>query len=214
MENKITVTIVEELEAMAIGIKTLLESYPFIEVRNMLFCTSGCQANIVNKVEEEIILFGCSKSCCLKNERLKQVIIFQDPDQTNWLQLFQSGVPGFVSKSNTKELAVAIQGVKKGGGYVSCDYKEAVPSLINRLNMDIETVPLLDLTQMEWNVVKGIIEEKTNQEIAESLYISKRTVEHHITSAMRKMNVKSRVGLAIKVIQLSSRSRVQILPAR
>ncbi|SDX08961.1 regulatory protein, luxR family [Marininema mesophilum] len=58
------------------------------------------------------------------------------------------------------------------------------------------------LTNMEKKVARELIKDKSNQEIADTLYISKRTVESHITSAIQKLRVKSRVGLAVKTTEL------------
>ncbi|ERI05715.1 transcriptional regulator, LuxR family [Aneurinibacillus aneurinilyticus ATCC 12856] len=60
------------------------------------------------------------------------------------------------------------------------------------------------LTEMEKKVAEELIKDKSNQEIADSLFISKRTVEYHITSAIQKLGVKSRVGLAVKIIEAGS----------
>ncbi|QKG84498.1 helix-turn-helix transcriptional regulator [Kroppenstedtia pulmonis] len=58
----------------------------------------------------------------------------------------------------------------------------------------------LPLTFMELKVVQELLKDKTNQQIADALYISRRTVESHITSAIRKLGVNSRVGLVVKMM--------------
>jgi NarL family two-component system response regulator LiaR len=54
------------------------------------------------------------------------------------------------------------------------------------------------LTPMEKRIVQEIARDRSNREIAELLYVSERTVEHHVSTALRKMGVKSRVGLVVK----------------
>lgn len=54
---------------------------------------------------------------------------------------------------------------------------------------------------MEMKVVQELLKDKTNQQIAEALYVSRRTVEYHIASAIQKLGVNSRVGLAVKIMQ-------------
>ena len=58
----------------------------------------------------------------------------------------------------------------------------------------------VQLTKMEAKVVQELIKDKTNQEIAAALHISRRTVEHHIASAIDKYGVNSRVGLVVKTL--------------
>ena len=51
------------------------------------------------------------------------------------------------------------------------------------------------LTQRELEVVKLVREGYTNQQIAESLFVSIRTVETHLSHAFAKLGVSSRTGL-------------------
>ncbi|HBI04323.1 MAG TPA: DNA-binding response regulator [Paenibacillaceae bacterium] len=57
------------------------------------------------------------------------------------------------------------------------------------------------LTNTEIKILQLISQEKTNNEIAEELNISKRTVEYHISSIIQKLGVDSRVGAVVKGIQ-------------
>ncbi|MEY9975872.1 DNA-binding CsgD family transcriptional regulator [Lysinibacillus sp. RC79] len=58
------------------------------------------------------------------------------------------------------------------------------------------------LTPKEYKILQKIAEDKTNNDISEELGISKRTVEHHISSIIRKLNVDSRVGAVVIAIKL------------
>ncbi|MGP7816809.1 response regulator [Niallia sp. 01092] len=57
------------------------------------------------------------------------------------------------------------------------------------------------LSETEVKVLLFIAQEKTNEDIAQMLYISKRTVEHHLTSIFRKLDVQTRVGAVVKGIE-------------
>jgi len=61
---------------------------------------------------------------------------------------------------------------------------------------------LITLTPKEQEVLQRIAEDKTNNDISEELGISKRTVEHHISSIIRKLNVDSRVGAVVIAIKI------------
>ncbi|OFX27723.1 MAG: hypothetical protein A2033_02990 [Bacteroidetes bacterium GWA2_31_9] len=51
------------------------------------------------------------------------------------------------------------------------------------------------LTKRELEIVKLIVKDKSNQEIADNLNISLRTVETHRRNIMQKLNVKTVVAL-------------------
>ncbi|WP_078553123.1 response regulator [Bacillus alkalicellulosilyticus] len=57
------------------------------------------------------------------------------------------------------------------------------------------------LTPKETDILKGIAAGETNEEISKRLHMSRRTVEHHISSIFRKLDVDGRVGAVIKGIQ-------------
>lgn len=58
------------------------------------------------------------------------------------------------------------------------------------------------LTETELSVLKFMGEDLTRKEIAAALYISEKTVANHITSILRKLNVRSRIGAVLKGIEL------------
>lgn len=58
------------------------------------------------------------------------------------------------------------------------------------------------LTPREKEVVNEIIKGKKNSEIALNLYISERTLYHHIESIYDKLNVNNKVDLYSRAIEL------------
>lgn len=100
-----------------------------------------------------------------------------------------------------EDLLLAIQTLANGGFYYSKEfsgYNESKGYFRNNVNK-------LPLTKTEISVVKELIRDKTNQEIANTLYMSRRTVEYHITSCIQKFEVNSRVGLAVKALSIIER---------
>ncbi|NEB50332.1 helix-turn-helix transcriptional regulator, partial [Streptomyces sp. SID339] len=53
------------------------------------------------------------------------------------------------------------------------------------------------LSPREQEVAQLVVQGRANREIAESLVLSTRTVEHHVARIMRKLNVASRTGIAL-----------------
>jgi DNA-binding NarL/FixJ family response regulator len=57
---------------------------------------------------------------------------------------------------------------------------------------EINKTSLECLTNTELNILKLLTEGKTNQEIADNLFISVHTVKKHISNIFKKLNIKSR----------------------
>lgn len=58
------------------------------------------------------------------------------------------------------------------------------------------------LTKREEEVLKALITGKTNTQIAQDLYISERTLYHHIENIYEKLGVENKVGLYGKALEL------------
>jgi two-component system vancomycin resistance associated response regulator VraR len=58
------------------------------------------------------------------------------------------------------------------------------------------------LSETELKVLELMVYEHTNEEIAQKLYISKRTVESHVSDILQKLNVNSRAGAVREAVKL------------
>jgi LuxR family transcriptional regulator of spore coat protein len=58
------------------------------------------------------------------------------------------------------------------------------------------------LTTREREVFELLVQDKTTKEIAESLFISEKTVRNHISNVMKKLNVKGRSQAVVELVRL------------
>lgn len=116
-------------------------------------------------------------------------------DHASVLEVLAAGGAGYLLKNTSKaELSAAIGNVAAGRTHFS---QEVGETLLQNLDVPARrgTVPLVDLTTREREVLRLVAEEKSNQDIAEALFISERTVETHRRNMLAKTNSKSMVGL-------------------
>jgi DNA-binding NarL/FixJ family response regulator len=118
-------------------------------------------------------------------------------------RMIKTGVKGFVLKNVTpEELIKAIDTILNGSNYFSNDVAIKLLNFENT-NQDpfrsrlrnSKTKIYDDLSTREMEVLKLIGEAKSNDEIADQLSISKRTVETHKQHLLRKIGVKNTSGL-------------------
>jgi DNA-binding NarL/FixJ family response regulator len=105
------------------------------------------------------------------------------------------GCCGYVLKgAGLEELETAIGAALRGEQYLSPAALEQVEKgyLYTDKRMDGDYI---GLTHREREVIKLIAQEKTNNEIAEALFLSVETVRTYRKSLMSKLNVKSAAGL-------------------
>jgi DNA-binding NarL/FixJ family response regulator len=108
-------------------------------------------------------------------------------------QAVRVGASGFLLKdeAGTGELRRAVRVVHEGGSYFS-------PSVAGHLAAavrDERESDLERLTVRERQVLAGIVDGLANKQIALRLGISRRTVESHRESLMRKLDIRTVAGL-------------------
>lgn len=108
---------------------------------------------------------------------------------------FDSGASGYISKSAGKEeLISAVKSVVKGEKYICKKTSELI--LKDAMNDEIEELSLAEkLTEREVEILKLIADGLTANEIAETLFISPKTVENHKANMMEKFETNKIVKL-------------------
>lgn len=114
------------------------------------------------------------------------------------LEALRSGAAGYVVKqSDLAELMLAIQSVHRGNTYFSAAVSEeiAVNEVILRAKQPESRAGYDLLTSREREVLQLIAEGLSNQGIADSLFISVKTVEAHKAHIMNKLHARTRTDL-------------------
>ena len=114
-------------------------------------------------------------------------------DSVSIKKMLIAGASGYVLKEgDTSELLKAIEKVMAGEAY----YSKAVAETIMSSLLDSKTSQKdSELTKRELEVLELMFNELSNQEIADKLFISLRTVETHKHNIMEKTGAKNMAGL-------------------
>jgi DNA-binding NarL/FixJ family response regulator len=108
------------------------------------------------------------------------------------------GVCGYLIKEEVANVIVdAVRGVARGEeGWLSRKVASRMSDSILVKKKDNH-----GLTERERQVLEGIVDGKTNQEIGIGLGISEKTTEKHVYSIMAKLGVSSRVEAAVHAVR-------------
>lgn len=113
-------------------------------------------------------------------------------------KMVDAGASGYILKrTNMNEVLDAIKAVASGGRYLGRDVQSI---LMDNLSTSANVVELPEdapapLTTREREILNLIAKEMSNEEIANKLFISERTVETHRRNIFTKTKTKSIVGL-------------------
>jgi DNA-binding NarL/FixJ family response regulator len=115
-------------------------------------------------------------------------------------QLLNYGASGYLLKEEVPEdIIEAVRGVAHGeAGWVS----RKVAALLSEILLK-EKEGGTELTSRELEVLRLVVEGKTNDQIGMELGISVKTVENHLHAIFRKMGVISRVEAAVMAVRES-----------
>lgn len=125
---------------------------------------------------------------------VRVLILSMFHDHATVAEMLEAGGSGYVLKTATRaELSEAIRQVAAGRNYFSQD---VAATLLQNLHIpaSLEGKPV-ELTARERQILQLIAQEYSNQDIAEALFISERTVETHRRNLFTKTSSKSVVGL-------------------
>ena len=130
-------------------------------------------------------------------ESSKIIIISSNEDMTTVSHFMNRGADGFIGKSEDTTLIIkAILEVLEGNEFLSETLKTRLTSN-ESINDNLQNIRL---TRREKEVLAELLKEKSNKEIAESLFISEKTVEHHKSNLYVKFDVKNASGLVKKAL--------------
>lgn len=114
-----------------------------------------------------------------------------------------AGASGFILKEvNTVDLIAAMRTVAAGGKMLDAASSAAVIDQIRRGNVVSEEDRLAQsLSEREQKILDLIADGSTNREIGDLLYLSERTVKHHVSDILGKLGLTRRVEAAAFAIR-------------
>lgn len=119
-------------------------------------------------------------------------------------EILKYGAQGYILKNTgKKELINAIEMVNNGQSYFSDEVTETImKSLVNQRTGSKKSSMLTPkISRREKDVLELIVKEHTTQEIADTLFISLKTVESHRRSLLTKLGVRNTAGLVRVAIE-------------
>lgn len=132
------------------------------------------------------------------NPGQKVVMLTVSEANADVAQALNAGARGYVLKGvGSKALAEILSNVAAGESYVS-------PTLSARLLSDLllqpttrKADPIQQLTGRETDILRLVAEGLSNKEVAARLSLQEKTVKHHMTRVLAKLNVRNRTEAAL-----------------
>ena len=129
-----------------------------------------------------------------QSPKVKVIVLTQYDNKEYVLSAIKAGAAGYVPKRALgSELVSAVRAVNRGESFL---YPSAAAALIDDYRRQAKTAdPYDQLTPREREILKLIAEGHSSREIADTLFISLKTVYGHRTKIMQKLGLRNRTDL-------------------
>jgi DNA-binding NarL/FixJ family response regulator len=126
-----------------------------------------------------------------------RILVLSMHSETSYiLKMLELGASGYLLKDAGKnEMLSAIRTVASGNSYYSSQVSAKLVEALTKKGKVQRRQDDIPLTPRELEMLKLIAEEYSNQEIADKLFISIRTVDTHKRNLLEKLKVKNTAGL-------------------
>ena len=119
------------------------------------------------------------------------------------IRMLKNGARGYILKdSNPKIFRKALNSIRDSGYFINELVSNKLMHYINQEeSYDAQVTPIQTLSENEMTFLKWICTDKTYKEIAEEMNLSPRTIDTYRDNLFKKLQIKTRTGLAIFAIK-------------
>ena len=207
MPSNVTVVVVDDHPLYRRGVVEAIQSRPDIEVvGEAADAADGIQK--VNALLPDIVLLdlgipgggvAAAKMIARLSPATRIVILTASEDEEDLKETLEAGAKAYVVKGvSGDELVSILSGVARGDVYVTPSLAAALLISGREPRRRISwSDPLAELTDREAEVLDLVAEAFSNKELAARLEISEKTVKHHVTNILEKLQARNRVEAAL-----------------
>ena len=200
----IHVLLVDDHEMVRLGVSSYLSMQDDIEVideakngREGVEKALSLKPDIIlmDLVMPEMDGIEATKEILEKWPQAKIIILTSFIDDENVFPALNAGAKSYILKTaSASQIAKAIRDTYQGDGVFE---PQVTDKLVNRIQMKQQHFLHEDLTQRELEVLLLIAQGKSNQEIADELFITLKTVKTHVSNILSKLEVEDRTQATI-----------------
>ncbi len=211
--KKIKILLVDDHKIVRDGIKVLLQDATDIEVVGEAENGKHALEKLTEFTPDLMMIdinmpvmngIECSREVVKKYPSVKILALTMLNEQEHIKNMIAVGAGGYVLKtSGLEELVKAIKTVSSGENYFSDEVKNIIMMNMVKKKTHVSKISgeRIPLTSRERDVLEYIVKEFTNQEIAEKLFISVRTVDAHRRNLLEKTGSRNTAGLVKYAIE-------------
>jgi len=200
-----TIVLADDHHIVRQGLRSLLEAEPDFSVVGET--GDGLEAaQLVERLRPDVLVLDLmmpglnglevTRQVSQRSPQTRVVILSMHANEAHVLEALRAGAVAYVLKESTSaELVRAVREAVAGRRYLSPPLSERAIEAYMQKAESVALDPYETLTAREREVLYLVAEGHTNAEIADRLFISRRTVETHRANLMRKLDLRTQTDL-------------------
>ena len=209
--DTIRVLIADDQAIMRLGLRNLLADFPYIEV--VAEACNGAEAvELANLHQPDVVLMDlkmpvlsgieATRQICRTNPHISVLAITMFENDNKVFQVIQAGARGYLLKDvEQPQLVQAIQTIASGGVIFGAGIANRVLAYLSDEPKSMPTVAFAELTNREREILELIARGLTNNEIAEKLSLSPKTISNNVSNVLVKLQVVDRAKLILLALE-------------
>lgn len=209
--NKLKLYIVDDHKLFREGLKLLLSTQDFVQhvyeasngkefVENLSIV--DCDIVLIDIEMPEMNGVEATEIALRLKPDLKIIVLSMYGDEQYYYKMVDAGVKGFVLKSaGIEKVIAAIHKVAEGENYFSEELLMNILSNMRTGGKNEPDFPDNEISEREMEILQYVCLGLSNQEIADKLFISKRTVDKHRANLLSKTGCRNTAALVMYAIK-------------
>jgi two-component system response regulator DevR len=209
--NKTRVLLVDDHEVVRLGLMTLINDQPNMQVVG----EAGTTAEAVRAVEwlqPDVVLMDirmpgeggieATQQIVARFPKTQVVMLTSFADDELIVRAIRAGAKGYVLKQvGNEELLRAITAVARGEALLDPSTTARLLSRVREAERKADEDAFRDLSDREMDVLAELARGKTNAEIGRVLNLSEKTVRNYVSTILEKLHLTNRVELATYAVE-------------
>jgi DNA-binding NarL/FixJ family response regulator len=209
--NKTRVVLVDDHEVVRLGLLTLINDQPDLEVVG----EAGTAAEAVRAVERlrpHVVLMDirmpgeggleATRQITARFPETKVVMLTSFADDELVMRAIRAGAAGYVLKQvGNEELLRAIAAAARGEALLDPATTARLLARVRETERKIEEDAFRDLSDREMDVLAEVARGKTNAEIGVVLNLSEKTARNYVSTILEKLQLTNRIELATYAVE-------------
>lgn len=217
--TKIRVGLVDDHALLRLGLRTLIDDEPDMEVVGEADSTAAA-LQMADKAHPQVVLMDirlpgdsgleATRQMTARYPDIKVVMLTSFADEELVIGAIRAGAVGYILKEvGNEEVLRGIRAAASGGSVLDAATTSRLLARVRATEHKADEEAFRDLSDRELDVLYEVSQGKTNGEIASSLNLSEKTARNYVSTILEKLQLTNRIELATYAIKHNLAERMK-----